>query len=143
MRYPIAAGLGIALWFTGCSGAPKRLSGPGYLASQKAVDAINRAYEYRDEGEVRYDPRFLDAQRAVSEIPSLDDASPEELFKTETTTCLLLLKGYRLQLESKARGGTKAEAAMADYEMNQSYYETTKCVRSLPGELSRLASAGE
>jgi hypothetical protein len=40
MRYPIAAGLGIALWFTGCSGGPKRLSGPGYLASQKAVDAL-------------------------------------------------------------------------------------------------------
>jgi hypothetical protein len=59
MRYPIAAGLGIALWFTGCSGGPKRLSGPGYLASQKAVDAINRAYEYRDEGEVHYDPRCV------------------------------------------------------------------------------------
>jgi hypothetical protein len=65
------------------------------------------------------------------------------MFKGEVTACLLFLKGYRLALEIKSHGGTKAEAAMADYEMDQIYYKTAKCVRSLPGELNRLASAGE
>jgi hypothetical protein len=130
-----------------CTRGPKGLNGPGYLAAQKAIDAINRAYEYREKGAMYYEPRLLDAQRSVSEIPATDDARPEGQFKTEAKTCVSILQIYRLKLETDALESqnrrTKAEAAMADYELKQSYYEAAKCVRDLPAVLSRLADAGK
>jgi hypothetical protein len=143
----MAVGLAVSLWSVACTRGPKGLSGPGYLAAQRAIDAINRAYEYREKGAMYYEPRFLDAQRSVSEIPSLDDASPEGQFKMEAKTCVSTLEIYRLKLETDALESqnrrTKAEAAMADYELKQSYYEAAKCVRDLPGLLNRLATTGE
>lgn len=124
---------------------PKGLSTSGYLAGQKAIDAINRVFEYREKGAMYYEPRFLDAQKAVSEIPAIDDASPEGQFKMEASTCVTILQVYRLHLENDARRSrnreTKAEGEMADYETNQKYYEAAKCVRDLPPLLSRLSQS--
>ena len=51
-----------------CTCGPKGLSRPTYLATKKAVGAIERANEYRDDGALLYEPRFLDVERAVDEL---------------------------------------------------------------------------
>lgn len=114
---------------------PKGLSDAGYVAAQKAVDAINRAYEYRDKGAIYYEPRYLDAQRAVSDIPALDETGPEARFKGAATACVMRLEGYRLTLDLRLR----LEDEQTKHDLDGSYYEAAKCVRDLPGVLYGLS----
>jgi hypothetical protein len=114
----------------------KGMSDAGYLAAQKAIDAITRAYEYRDNGPLYYEPRLLDAQKAVSGIPVLKDEGPEFQFKMEAETCVTLLHTYRLAVETDEWALGKAGP-----DSGRTYYEVAKCVRDLPSVLGRLNSS--
>ena len=129
-----------ALTLSACG--KKGMSDAGYIASQRAIDAIARAYEYRDNFPVYYEPRLLDAQRAISDIPVLKNDGPEFLFKMEATTCTNILSLYRthMQIDEHNLGKTGADAIASDPEMNDIYYRVTKCVRGLSSVLSKLNS---
>lgn len=72
----------------GCGVGPKSISRSEYAAMVKAATALQRAYDYRDEARVFYDPRLLDAQKAVEDIPGSEAAGVAR-------TCLDYLAAYQ------------------------------------------------
>jgi hypothetical protein len=110
------------------------MSDAGYLAAQKAIDATKRAYEYRDHESMDYEPRLLDAQKAISDIPVLKNEGPEFVFKLDAGTCVSRLETYRLAVEADTRSLGKPGP-----DTNRAYYEVAKCVQDLPSVLGRLA----
>jgi len=68
MRHLVAVGLAVVLWSTACTRGPKGLSRSEYAATEKAVAALARADEYRDAEALLFEPRFLDAEKAVDEL---------------------------------------------------------------------------
>ena len=73
--------------FAGCGVGPHHISHAEYDATQKAVTALQRAFDYRDEARVFYDPRLLDAQKVIEDIPGSDPAG--------AGTCLYALESYQ------------------------------------------------
>jgi hypothetical protein len=50
-----------------CTRGPKGLSRATYAATEKAIAAIQRANECRDDGLLIFEPRFLEAEKAVDD----------------------------------------------------------------------------
>jgi hypothetical protein len=118
---------------------PKGFSPSEYQAAQAATDAIKRMYEYVDKGSIYYEERKRDAENALAAFPDAPENSipKKALFKTSAGTCIMEISLYRTELElaSRPRKRTKAEAEMADYDFKQAYYQAAKCVKELPSLL--------
>jgi hypothetical protein len=99
----------------GCGRGPKRISRSEYAATEKAVTALQRAYDYRDQARVSYDPRLLDAQKAVEEIPGKGSGPAGD-----AQLCLYALEAYqnllaivRMDMDSVERGSSWGGASAA------------------------------
>lgn len=86
---------------------PKHISSPVYDALEKATATVARANEYRDAGILLYEPRFLEAEKAVDEVSRQvhdsqltgTDALTEVQVSTICYRCVSALKWYRLANE--------------------------------------------
>jgi hypothetical protein len=81
------------------------VSRSGYGQTEKALGALRRAFDYRDQAEVLFQPAFLDAQRSVSDIAPIAPKrwwriDPDRLAQKKATACIAFLRSYREDLRS-------------------------------------------
>jgi hypothetical protein len=92
-EYLTAVALAFALLPTACTRGPKGLSPSSYAATEKVVAALERCFEYRDAGILLYEPRFLDAEKAIDDLRATE---PTDLSLNEIAhTAAEALKTYR------------------------------------------------
>jgi hypothetical protein len=77
----------------GCHSAEKK----------RAIDAIKRAYQYRDESVVAYEMRSLEADKAIAEVS-------DETLKQELSNCADFLRMYRSMTDEGLRGQARQHA---------------------------------
>ena len=83
-----------------CTRGPKGLSRPAYLATEKAVASLNRANEYRDADVLVYEPRFLDAQKAIDELAAAASKPADTSVAMIARACADELKLHRQNLDN-------------------------------------------
>jgi hypothetical protein len=82
---------GIALLIAACG--PKK---PTFHANlELAVEALTRASDYRDSGTLLFEPRLLDAEKAVAEMERTDGTMQDEVQTIHVQFCLSEIKDYR------------------------------------------------
>jgi hypothetical protein len=94
------------LTLAACGVGPKGVGKSEYAAISKAFNALKRANDYRDAGSLIYEPRFLDAEKAVEELEST--ASMDGAV-TAAQTARSMLVNYRAYLGMEAEVGRGGE----------------------------------
>jgi|HubBroStandDraft_1064217.scaffolds.fasta_scaffold130169_3 hypothetical protein len=117
---------------------PKGLSKPAYEATVRAVNALDRAREYRGASALLFEPRYLDAERAIGELKSTEPIQHGAVgLKAEG--CLLAMKLGRLEAEELADSVNanepkkKQDAAMEQVRKAETDLEA--CVAEVRGYL--------
>jgi len=101
-----------------CGRGPQRLSRDTYSALERAIGAMERANEYRDAGVLLLEPRLLDAEKAVADIP-------DRMVSQEIGRCLTELNTYRQWLglasdeDRLSRDGNKSAGARLDKSLSE------------------------
>jgi hypothetical protein len=95
MRYLMAVGLLALLGSTACTRGPKGLSRATYESTQSAVAAIQRANEYRDAGTLLFEPRFLEAEKAIDDVASTQKNFSDSAAVMQMRVWLTSMKQYR------------------------------------------------
>jgi len=95
MRHLVAVGLAVMLWSTACTRGPKGLSRSEYAATEKAVAALARADEYRDAEALLFEPRFLDAEKAVDELKAARRNKADTELIDKAQDCLADFESHR------------------------------------------------
>jgi hypothetical protein len=129
--------LGLAM-LAGCGVGPKEVSRPEYAAILKAFNALKRANDYRDAGTLIYEPRFLDAEKAVEELESTAAGTDEAV--TAGQTARSMLKNYRDYLAMGQDIGDR-EARRGDSERLKDIINTADSIEfHIKGYISTLYS---
>lgn len=117
----------LALLLVSCGHGPKRISGDTYEALSRAAGALRRTNEYRDEPRAFYEPRYLEAERAVSEIPvsnGIFKRDQDSFAMMAAHSCLFTFQGYRSTLELVRLTGDRVDrsdrGALGDYKKARS-----------------------
>lgn len=113
MRKTQMAATAFALMLAGCGVGPKGISRSEYAAMAKASTALQRAFDYRDEARVFYDPRLLDAQKTVEEIPGSEAAGAARTCLDYLAAYQSLLSIVRMHMDSIERGQSWGGASAA------------------------------
>jgi hypothetical protein len=87
------------LALTGCTRGPKGLSRSEYPAIEKGFAAFQRAFEYRDAGTLIFDPRMLDAERALDEAKSASSNPHDTTATIILESSIGMLNTYRRELQ--------------------------------------------
>jgi hypothetical protein len=129
-----------------CTRGPKGLSSTAYIATERAVDALQRVYDYRDERRELFEPRLLDAQKAVAEIPRAEPTgwtgklNPDWQVRLRAETCLNILERHRINLDliylAYAKVERKGQSASNDLqyaraERDKSASNLGKCIEDV------------
>lgn len=141
-----AARVACLLWLlASCGRGPKHLSGDTYSALEKAAGALQRAYEYRDAGSLLFEPRLLDVERAVSEVPRRGatgwvGVNPDWEAEQAIGVCFTELKAHRglldlagLELDLK-RPGRQSNVEDVVSRITDSGIQLNQCIGHLRAE---------
>jgi hypothetical protein len=91
---------------------PKGLSRATYEATVNAVAAIKRTNECRDAGVLIFEPRFLEAEKAVDDVRATGNNSPDAIVGIHLHNWVESMKLYRRILDSY-------ESALADPDLKK------------------------
>ena len=96
--------LGSLLFLAGCShtSGPKGLSDSTYAATRKAVDALERASQYRNASTSIFDPKFQLASKAADDVyDEMGNQSADGYAVNQIRSCIDELKLYRSTFSSR------------------------------------------
>jgi hypothetical protein len=78
---------------------PKGLNPETYDAVVRAADALDRLNERRDAGSLLYEPRYLDAEKAVGDLGHIPIVTVADIPPNSTAqVCLIAFRTYRSEL---------------------------------------------
>lgn len=126
----------------GCGHGPKGLSGPAYDASVRAISALERADEHKDDPEIAFTPFLTEYQKAVDEVGIAGGRdgwrSADHGAWSQFQGCLSVLHSYRsvhdgvlfdlqrlalLRLPAEVSEENKTRIADATFELNKCVME--------------------